>query len=110
MNIVEGMELLNFQIISNVGDGKSYLFQALKAAREEKFEDAEKYIELAEESLVKAHEIHMEILQKETQGKSIDISLLLMHAEDQMMTTELLRDMTNEMLFVHRKYSGAHNK
>ena len=101
---MEGMELLNFQIISNVGDAKSFLFEALKAAREEKFKEAEKFIENADESLLKAHEIHIKLLNQETQGKPIDISLLLMHAEDQMMSTELLRDITNEMLLVHKKY------
>ncbi len=102
---MEGIELLNFQIISNVGDAKSLLFEALKAAREERFDDAEKYIEDAENSLGIAHDIHVELLQQETQGEPIEISLLLMHAEDQMMTTEMLRDVTMEMLLVHKKYS-----
>lgn len=48
----------------------------------------------------------MELLNRETKGKPIDISLMLMHAEDQMMSTELLRDITNEMLLVHKKYSN----
>ncbi len=103
---MEGTELLNFQIISNVGDAKSSLFEALKAAREERFEEAEKFIETAEKSLVKAHEIHTKLLQQESQGEPIEISLLLMHAEDQMMTTELLRDITEEMFLAHKKYSG----
>jgi len=33
-----------------------------------------------------------------------------MHAEDQMMSTELLRDITNEMLLVHKKYLGDDKK
>ncbi len=107
---MEGMELLNFQMISNVGDAKSFLFQALKAAREEDFKAAEKFIEDADESLLKAHEIHAELLQQETQGEPIVVSILLMHAEDQMMSTELLRDITNEMLLVHKKYSGIDKK
>ena len=107
VDIMEGIELLNFQIISNVGDAKSFLFEALKAAREERFEDAEKHIKDAETSLGKAHEIHVELLQQETQGEPIEVSLLLMHAEDQMMTTEMLSDITNEMLLVHKKYSGT---
>lgn len=85
VNTMEGIELLNFQIISNVGDAKSFPFEALKAAREERFEDAES-------SLGKAHEIHVDLLQQETQGEPIEISLLLMHTEDQMMSTEILRD------------------
>ncbi|MEW8973435.1 MAG: PTS lactose/cellobiose transporter subunit IIA [Tissierellaceae bacterium] len=104
---MEGMELMNFQIISNVGDAKSYLFEALKASREDRFEDAEKLIKDADKSLEKAHEIHVELLQSETQGQPIEISLLLMHAEDQMMTTEMFRDITNEMLLMHKKYSNV---
>lgn len=107
---MEGIELLNFQIISNVGDAKSSLFEALKASREERFEDAEKFIKDAEDSLGIAHEIHVDLLQKETQGEPIVITLLLMHAEDQMMTTEMLRDITNEMLLMHKKYSGICKK
>ncbi len=103
---MEGMELMNFQIISNVGDAKSYLFESLKASREDRFEDAEKLIKDADKSLEKAHEIHVELLQSETQGKPIEISLLLMHAEDQMMTTEMFRDIANEMLLMHKKYAN----
>lgn len=110
VNTMEGIELLNFQIISNVGDAKSFLFEALKAAREERFEDAEKFIKDAENSLGKAHEIHVDLLQQETQGEPIEISLLLMHAEDQMMSTEMLRDVTNEMLLVHKKYSNVNKE
>ncbi len=106
---MEGMELLNFQMISNVGDAKSFLFKALKAARDEDFKAAEKLIESADESLLKAHEIHAKLLQQETQ-EPIELSLLLMHAEDQMMSTELLRDITNEMLLVHKKYLGDDKK
>ena len=110
VDTMEGMELLNFQMISNVGDAKSFLYEALKAARENKFEDAEKLIKRADECLGKAHETHVDLLQQETQGEPINISLLLMHAEDQMMSTELLRDITNEMLLVHKKYSGVDGK
>lgn len=102
---MEGMELLSFQIISNVGDAKSYLHEALKASREERFDQAEEMIKKAEDSLGKAHDVHMDILAKESQGDDFKITLLLMHAEDQMMSTELLRDLTEEMLLTHRKYS-----
>lgn len=48
----------------------------------------------------------MDLLQQETQGEPIEISLLLMHAEDQMMSTEMLR----EILLVHKKYSNKGKK
>lgn len=102
---MEGLELLSFQIIANVGEAKSSLFQAMKAAREERFEEAEDFIKTAEESLGKAHEFHVEMLQKESEEEPIKVTLLLMHAEDQMMTTEMLKDVTSEMLLMHKKYS-----
>ena len=97
-HILEGMELLNFQIISNSGDAKSYLFEALKDAREENFKDAEECIKKAEKSLEKAHEFHPKI------------SLLLVHAEDQLACTGMLLDITKEMLLVNKKYSGIPKK
>lgn len=103
---MEGIELLSFQIISNVGDAKSLLFEALKAAREERFEEAEKLINDAEENLEEAHKFHVEMIQGEAQGKLVEVTLLLMHAEDQMMTTEMLKNITNEMILMHKKYSG----
>lgn len=102
---MEGMELLNFQIISNVGDAKSSLFEALKVAREEKFEAAAMLIEKADESLGKAQEIHLQLLGQEAQDTPLEVSLLLMHAEDQMMTTEMLKYMAKEMVLIHQKYS-----
>ncbi|MDI9217342.1 PTS lactose/cellobiose transporter subunit IIA [Clostridium tertium] len=35
----------------------------------------------------------------------MQISLLLMHEEDQLMTTELLKGMANEVILTHKKYS-----
>lgn len=102
---MEGLELLSFQIIANVGEAKSSLFQAMKASREERFEEAEVLINTAEESLLKAHGFHMEMLQNETEENPVNVTLLLMHAEDQMMTTEMLKDVTKELLLTHKKYS-----
>ena len=109
-HILEGMELLNFQIISNSGDAKSYLFEALKDAREENFKDAEECIKKAEKSLEKAHEFHSKILTQEAQNESIKISLLLVHAEDQLACTGMLLDITKEMLLMNKKYSGIPKK
>lgn len=102
---MEGTELLSFQIISNVGDAKSFLLEALRLAREEKFEEAEKLVNDAEESLEKAHKFHVKMIQGEAQGELVEVSLLLMHAEDQMMTTEMLKNIANEMILMHKKYS-----
>lgn len=102
---MENLELISFQLISNVGEARSFLFQALKASREENFEEAENCVKDAEASLIKAHESHSSLIQQEASGEPVKVSLLLMHAEDQLMTTETLKGITQEMILTHKKYS-----
>lgn len=102
---MEELELVSFQLISNVGDARSSIFEALKASREERFEDADKFMVEADEALLKAQDSHSSLIMKEASGEKVEVSLLLMHAEDQLMTTEMLKAMAKEMILTHKKYS-----
>lgn len=102
---MDNLELVSFQLISNVGEARSALFEAMRAAREECFEEADKLVIDAENSLIKAHESHSSLIMQEASGDKVQISLLLMHAEDQLMTTELLKGMAKEVILTHKKYS-----
>lgn len=103
---MENIELISFQLISNVGDAKSNLLVAMKEARAENFEEAEAKVAEAEKSLLKAHESHFSLIQEEAEGNKVDISLILMHAEDQLMTTETLKIIVEELILTHKKYSS----
>ena len=103
---MDKLELVSFQLISNVGEARSALFEAMRAAREECFEEADKLVRDAEDSLIKAHESHSSLIMQEASGDKVQISLLLMHAEDQLMTTELLKGMAKEVILTHKKYSN----
>ncbi|MEG0297232.1 MAG: PTS lactose/cellobiose transporter subunit IIA [Clostridium sp.] len=102
---MEELELVSFQLISNVGDARSSIFEALKASREERFEDAEKFMVEADAALLRAQDSHSSLIMKEASGERVEVSLLLMHAEDQLMTTEMLKAMAKEMILTHKKYS-----
>ena len=102
---MDNLELVSFQLISNVGEARSALFEAMRAAREECFEEADKLVRDAEDSLIKAHESHSSLIMQEASGDKVQISLLLMHAEDQLMTTETLKMLVEELILTHKKYS-----
>ena len=53
--IENNMELISFELISNVGEAKSLLMEALVLAREEKFDEADAKVATAGEFLSKAH-------------------------------------------------------
>lgn len=99
------LELAAFQLITNAGEARSCLFQALKASREERFEEADNLVKDSEKSLALAHESHSGLIMQEASGDAVNVTLLLMHAEDQLMTTETLKEITKEMILTHKKYS-----
>lgn len=47
---------------------------------------------------VEAHHAHASLIQKEAAGEKSEFSLLLMHAEDQLMTTETLKIVAEEFI------------
>ncbi|AFK85147.1 MULTISPECIES: PTS lactose/cellobiose transporter subunit IIA [Thermoanaerobacterium] len=101
------LEEIVFQIILNAGNAKSNCFDALKSAKEGDFKSAENYISKAEEEIIKAHNIQTSMLQKEANGDHQIVTLLLMHAEDHMMSAILAKDLITEMIDLYKLiYSG----
>ncbi|WP_373897906.1 PTS lactose/cellobiose transporter subunit IIA [Haloimpatiens sp. FM7315] len=103
---MDNLEQIAFQIISYAGEAKSLLFEALKDAREENFILAEDKVKQAESSILKAHESHFSLIQKEASGDKVQVSLLLMHAEDQLITVETIKSLTLELIEMNKKINS----
>lgn len=97
------LELTSFQLITNAGGARSKCFEAIKAAKQGKFEQATAYIGEGEAFFLKAHESHRSLIQKEASGDKIMMTMLLSHAEDQLMTAELAKEMALEFIEVHQR-------
>ena len=89
--MTEERELICFQLIANSGAAKSCFVEAIQAAKKGLFEDAKAKLVEAEEAFVEAHKIHAELIQKEASGEKTEFSLMLMHDEDQMASTDLVQ-------------------
>lgn len=99
---MEGLELACFQIISKAGSAKSTCYQALKSAREGEFEKSLLELEQARSLFLEAHIVHRDLIQLEASGSSLNVSLLLVHAEDQLMAAESARDLIEEMIHMYK--------
>ncbi|MDO5755261.1 MAG: PTS lactose/cellobiose transporter subunit IIA [Tissierellia bacterium] len=97
------LEEICFGLITHSGDAKSLLYEALNAGKKGDFEKARQKIKESEEDQLKAHRVHMELITRELNEKDIDFSLILVHAEDQMMQTELLSKLVEEFLEIYEK-------
>ena len=88
---------------SAVGTAKSMYIEAIQEAKSGNFEKAESLIDEGQKIFVDGHKAHASWIQKEASGEKVEFSLLLMHAEDQLMSAETTKLMAIEIIELHRK-------
>lgn len=103
---MEGLELLSFQIISAVGTARSMYIEAIQAAKSGQFEEAEKLLEEGQQVFLEGHHAHAGLIQKEAAGEKCEFALLLMHAEDQLMSAEAFGILAQEFIDVYKTMKG----
>lgn len=100
---MEGLELVSFQIIAAAGSARSSYIEALQAAKAGNFEEAEQLIKQGDSDFVEAHHVHAELIQKFAAGEDPGANILLIHAEDQVMSAEVLKIMAVEFIELYQK-------
>ncbi|HEM3456235.1 PTS lactose/cellobiose transporter subunit IIA [Streptococcus suis] len=99
----EEITLLGFEIVAFAGDARSRLMEALAAAQKGDYAKAEELVEAANACIVEAHHAQTSLLQKEAAGEDLAFSVTLMHGQDHLMTTLLLKDMMSHMIELYKR-------
>ncbi|HOE58002.1 MAG TPA: PTS lactose/cellobiose transporter subunit IIA [Bacillota bacterium] len=99
------MEMTILAIISQSGDARSSCMEAIRYAKMNDYEKAEKCMEEAEQKLELAHKEQTKLIQAEAGGERIELSLLLIHAQDHLMNAGVVMDMAREFIDLYRKAS-----
>lgn len=93
------MEQMIFGIISSAGDSRAKAFEAMKEIRKGNYEKAKELLENSRQADTEAHNIQTKLIQQEISGESkSELSLLMVHAQDHYMTSQLARDMIEELI------------
>ncbi|WP_226002361.1 PTS lactose/cellobiose transporter subunit IIA [Paenibacillus sp. BJ-4] len=98
-------EQISFQLILHSGSARSKVIQALTEYRNENVEGADELLKQAKQDLRAAHDIHFQMVKKEAGGTQTPFSLLLMHAEDHLMSTATMKDLVQELLELFKSRS-----
>ncbi|MBQ6524444.1 MAG: PTS lactose/cellobiose transporter subunit IIA [Atopobiaceae bacterium] len=98
----EELELTMIEIVALAGDARTRLLAAIKRARENDGVAAAALIEEAQGLLNDAHNAQTELLTAEARGEVTTPSVLLVHAQDHLMTTMLLRDIIDALLDIYQ--------
>ena len=93
-------------MISAAGDTKA--FEALKKVKESKYDEARALLQEAREIDLEAHKIQTQLITAEMSGgeNKPEVGLLMVHAQDHYMTSQLARDLIEEMINVFEAKEG----
>ena len=99
----EEVTLLGFEIVAYAGDARSKLLEALNAAQAGEFDRAESLVEEANACIIEAHHAQTDLLTKEASGEDLAYSVSMMHGQDHLMTTLLLKDLMKHMIELYKR-------
>lgn len=106
----EEMQRLSFEIILHAGNARSCAMEAISLAKKYNFTKAHEKIAEAEEAFIKAHQEQTNLILAEVNGERLDISMILIHAQDHLMTAITVKDLANEMIDMYKKMKHLEEK
>lgn len=102
----EELQMAAFGIILSSGNARTIVHEAFAAMREGEYEKAEQLLEDANADMLEAHHAQTNLLQEYASGTEIKIEIIMVHAQDHLMTTMTLREVAIEMLALYRRLDG----
>ncbi|MGL5043009.1 MAG: PTS lactose/cellobiose transporter subunit IIA [Culicoidibacterales bacterium] len=99
----EESAMIGFEIVAYAGDARSKLVMALDAAEQKDFTTAQSLINDAGDLILEAHKTQTRMLQEEAKGEIVDIGFIMIHAQDHLMTTMLLRDVMKHLINIYKE-------
>lgn len=98
------MDIENFSmnIILHAGNAKGYLHEALEKARHGDFDQIENSMNDASDELLEAHKLQTKFLQEDSKGELNNLPVLLVHAQDHLMTVMSEKSLIEEMIEMYK--------
>lgn len=99
---MESLEQIIMSLIVAAGDAKSNYIEAIQEAKEGNIVAANELLKKGKNSALVSHKTHAMLLQESTKD-GFTIPLLLLHAEDQMMSCEAICIMAEEIIELYQQ-------
>lgn len=99
-------EQVSFGIITEAGSAKSSAMEAIFAAKQGDFSLAEEKMKSANDEIGRASHLHFDVITAEAQGEQLEFKVLFLHAEDQLLSTQTLILLAQEIIDLHKMVKG----
>lgn len=96
-------QMVAFEIILHSGNARTAVHEAMDFMKEAKFDEAEAKLAEADEELTLAHKAQADMLHEFGQGTKIEVQIIMVHAQDHLMTTMTLKEVAVEMENIYKR-------
>ncbi|MEG0290951.1 MAG: PTS lactose/cellobiose transporter subunit IIA [Erysipelotrichaceae bacterium] len=98
------------EIISSVGSARSAYIEAIQEAKASNYERCNELFKEANEMFTKGHRAHATLIQGEASGDNRAVDLLMVHAEDQLMSAEAFKILCREFIDLYKRFDKTEIK
>lgn len=90
------------ELIMHGGKAKSLGMEGIQEAKQGDLKAADRKMEEANNELEKAHRSQTNLLSKEASGENMEVTLLMVHAQDHLMNAITFCDLANEFIDLYK--------
>ncbi|PLR35892.1 PTS lactose/cellobiose transporter subunit IIA [Chimaeribacter californicus] len=101
--MMRDLETTVMEIIVNAGQTRSLCFEALYAAREGNFEQAQALLKEADTYAHAAHRVQTQLIEEDAGEGKTPMTLIMVHAQDHLMNAILARELIEEMVRLYQR-------
>lgn len=100
---LQNLEETVMELIINAGESRSCAMQALYAAKAGKWDEVEGLLAESTAASKRAHRVQTALIGLDEGEGKVPVNLIMVHAQDHIMTSMLARELIEELIEVHRK-------
>lgn len=94
---------LSFQLILHSGNARSLAMEAIFTAKEKNFTSALEKLSEANSEINNAHLYQTQLIQAEAGGVNFELPIILVHAQDHLMTAMTVIDLAREIVEIRQE-------
>ena len=106
----EEISMVGFALVAYAGDARTAALRALNTAEAGDFEGAEAKLDEAQKDINEAHNQQTQLLSQEAGGAEMDVTFIMVHGQDTLMTTMLLVDQSRYMIRMLKRIKQLEDK
>lgn len=106
----EEISMTGFAIVAYAGDARTALLKAMDEASQGHISKAKDLVKEAEKSINDAHNEQTKLLSKEAGGMDLDVTFIMVHGQDTLMTTMLLKDQMKTIIDLYDRVNQLEGK